>query len=250
MSNTDLLSERPDLSAHLSEPITPESPPSTTTTPRISACSSPCGAPTSVTTSPVQCLVGWAGIHPEVPKREAILTGSMSRRRQALNIPTLQRHLSFKRAPDSFTLPLEQSDSFDCVTPLEQVIHTPLEPPSLRPRRPAEMFNRTPTADVRLRLFIDSSPQFPETPSPFEVEELDLLAHALDRKLTLSPAPTTFPRRAVNQTRRLSLKQSPVARRLDLVRRAPLGSPFTADSPGEQCTKDFFLLNHSPNVVY
>lgn len=64
---------------------------------------------------------------------------SMSRRRLALNIPSLQRHLSFTSHRNPTTLISPDSSPFEllsvgCLTPMtpaEQIMHTPCHPPDL-----------------------------------------------------------------------------------------------------------------------
>jgi hypothetical protein len=141
----------------------------------------------------------------------------MSRRRLALNIPILQRHLSFTahRNPApmiSFNSPsLSLLPLIGCLTPItptEQMVHTPLYPPQLnRPdpkmspaRRKSVSWN-----SIFFSPYASSSPHF--TSSPPQLPDLDLprpskpTIQSLTRRLSLVAPPDASP---VHMPRRLS----------------------------------------------
>lgn len=203
----------------------------------------------------------------------------MSQRRLALNIPALQRHLSFTTYRDSAPLisfnspPLNLLPLADCLTPItpaEQILHTPLCPPQINRLDPKVMPNRQ--SGSRNSMFASpygsSSPYCP--PSSPRSPEIDVLKppkpsiQSLARRLSLVAPPDASP---VHMPRRLSysrtfanIKLSPISSKvgtssITCADTQGLDSPLTINTPrwtvGKHLDRVYFSPFRSPpNITY
>ncbi|KAH8833561.1 hypothetical protein DL96DRAFT_1809987 [Flagelloscypha sp. PMI_526] len=152
----------------------------------------------------------------DIPQNGSVpACGSMTRRRQASNIPSLQRHISFQRAIDQFNLPMALLTASKCITPVGQLIHTPLQPPSV-PRRAS-------ISSHRLSNFCLKSPMY--SPSTSSGKDMDLLA--LDLAAILGVSSLTSPAPADSILPFIPTRSTKLAS--PYLFKAPLGSPFVSD---------------------
>lgn len=199
----------------------------------------------------------------------------MSQRRLALNIPVLQRHLSFTTYRNSAPLisfnspPLSLFPLTDCLTPItpaEQILHTPLCPPQINRLDPMATPNRqssgswnsmfaSPSGSSSLYC-PSSSPRLPEIgvlkPSKPSIQ-------SLARRLSLVAPPDASP---VHMPRRLSysrtfanIKLSPISSKvgtssITCADTQGLDSPLTINTPrwtvGKHLDRVYFSPFRSP----
>lgn len=185
----------------------------------------------------------------------AKIAPSMSRRRLALHIPVLQRHLSLSnhrnlRASSSpkspaFAFPLALNQCSTPITPIDQVIHTPQCAPEISQREKKQVPLSPPD--------LDSETQWsPDVASPFQLSSAlhplsfnrDTSSHAtltpntpccitqmqdLAHKMTLAESPE------VQQTRRLPLPRRLSYSQTSYMTSSPLASR-SVSSPSERFT--------------
>lgn len=174
-------------------------------------------------------------------------TLSMSYRRHAANIPTLQRPLSFtmpqffptnRSSGDHSSEPVFPIDPCSTpITPLDKIIHTPLYPPSLR--RPD--IKRMPS-DVPVDIAEDSAPYLCSTPGYFTLgSALSKVSDHIRRRLSVVSPPEA---RSMHAPRRLSYSHTYGKAKSPLKRRAAAASTELLDS----CTETSDLLA-SPLVI-
>ncbi|KAI5899929.1 uncharacterized protein SCHCODRAFT_02525187 [Schizophyllum commune H4-8] len=188
--------------------------------------------------------------------------GSMSQRRQALNIPTLHRQLSLARYRSSNLL----SEDFSTpITPAEQVLHTPLDPPELLPAKataakrksfatptsstsPGNAASPSPLRSRAPRTSLDRFLCSPTLPSP---DSLSPLVKSFGRRLALAP-PTRLPRRlSYSRGGMLDTPKSPgdTPYFRNLTPREPLASPLCIQgSVSDRATTEFFSSNHASHI--
>ncbi|KAI4524122.1 hypothetical protein GGG16DRAFT_88751 [Schizophyllum commune] len=187
--------------------------------------------------------------------------GSMSQRRQALNIPTLHRQLSLARYRSSNLL---SEDFLTPITPAEQVLHTPLDPPELLPAKAAaaksKSFatptstspgNASPPSPLHSRAPRSSLDRFlcsPTLPSP---DSLSPLVQSFGRRLALAP-PTRLPRRlSYSRGGMLDTPKSPgdTPYFRNLTPREPLASPLCIQgSVSDRAATEFFSSGHASHI--
>ncbi|KAF7440756.1 hypothetical protein PC9H_001104 [Pleurotus ostreatus] len=172
---------------------------------------------------------------------------SMTNRRLALNKPALQHRLTLSalcnlqhHASPDLSVPSLSPDAAEPITPINQVIHTPLQPPEI-PRaalqRPALSTASSPLVSA-LTLSPRPNPSKERSGSP--LSPLCDLANALS--LLDSPCATISRRLSYFSTRRLSQKSPSSSRKLyggtlglvlasPLILRVPLHSPLLTPTP-------------------
>lgn len=172
------------------------------------------------------------------PNSPIPLSGSMSARRLAANIPVLHRRLSLSAYRDPRTTLASHTPIFSfapflqCSTPLtpaNQVLHTPLSPPDLLRRDRKEMLEKRKTTSLEWPRSPTSPDAIQSSPSPTPCTP-DALhcgpAQNLMRRLSIATSPDA---RSLNLPRRLSYSHISNASSSPLTIR-PDSSPFSARS--------------------
>ncbi|TRM61763.1 hypothetical protein BD626DRAFT_433764 [Schizophyllum amplum] len=196
----------------------------------------------------------------EKPSRTS--TGSMSQRRQALNIPTLQRQLSIARYRSASLL---SEASRTPITPLDQVLHTPSDPPQLLPAKAgakarnfgtptnrAETTRPTPNTPLRSTLSRASeSPTISSNPKISSPDSLSPLVKSFSQRMSMA-APMHLPRRLSYSRAALLDTQMPVEspyyRNLHSPRE-PLASPLCIQgSVSDRTPTEFFSSTHASHI--
>ncbi|KAL1748138.1 hypothetical protein HDZ31DRAFT_79975 [Schizophyllum fasciatum] len=187
--------------------------------------------------------------------------GSMSQRRQALNIPTLQRQLSLARYRSSNLLSEELPTP---ITPAEQLLHTPLDPPQLLPAKPAAAKSKsfiTPTtcaspqdacspSPSRARAARTNKDRFVSSSVASSPDSLSPLIKSFGRRLTIAP-PTRLPRRLSYSRSGLLDVQTPgdTPYFRNLTPREPLASPLCIQgSVSDRTVTEFFSAGHASHI--
>lgn len=177
----------------------------------------------------------------EKPSADSQTTSSMSQRRLALNIPVLQRHLSFTayrdpaplislNSPPTSLLPL--AECLTPITPADQIIHTPLCPPQINRLDPKLTPTRRTTIS-RNSLYTSPCGSSPYCPSSNPQSPMFRIlkpskpsTQTLARRPSLVAPPDASP---VHMPRRLSY-----SRAFANIRLSPISSKFETPSPS--CT--------------